>query len=194
MPRRDAARPLNASVQTAERPAMPTAPQAHKESSAIMANDSTPIPVKEILGTEPEVLAAGVYAATLDRLEQMETAFGQRLAWRFVVPGAGADGAAFELTGWSGLKTHKSTKAGDWIEAITGRRLGKGEALRVEDLVGRSVQLVVKVDEASGFNRVEDVLPPARAAQAPAPTDPETEAAFLAFMAQRAASSGNEAA
>ncbi len=161
-----------------------------------MATQNTPgAPVTELVGTEPDVLAPGVYAGTLDRIEEMDTAFGQRLAWRFLVPGAAADGSAFELTGWSNRKTHRGTKTGDWIEAMTGRRLGKGEALQVDDLVGRNVQLVVKVDELSGFNRLEDVLPPAKAPQAPVAPDPETEAAFAAFMAQRnAGTAGNEAA
>lgn len=151
-----------------------------------MSTTSSPsVEVTELVGTSPDVLASGVYLGMLARIDLRTTPFGERLAWIFVILQAAADGGDFEIIGWTGPKTHKGTKAGDWVEAITGRRLAKDEHLPVSEMVGVPVQLILRVDDLSGFDRLDGVVPAPK--RKPEPDDPEEAAAFAAFIAQRQA-------
>ena len=70
-------------------------------------------------------------------------------------------GEPTEMSVWSGMKTHKSTKAGDLLEALGAARPGKGERVDIKALTGRWCRLVV-VPSDGDFPKVESVMPTKR--------------------------------
>lgn len=136
-----------------------------------MASNET---VSELTGTAPDFLDPGVYEAQLARVEHRDTQFGERLRWVFAVPAEG-DGDPVELSVWSGLKTHKKTKAGDLIEALGGQRPGKGERVDIKALVDRWCRLVV-AESDDDWPKVTNVMPTKRdRVSAPPPPDEDDE-------------------
>jgi hypothetical protein len=122
---------------------------------------NTPSPtVTELTGTAPDMLDPGVYDARLDRVEKRDTQYGERLRWVFFVPDE-TSGEETEISLWSALKTHRSTKAGDLIEALGAQRPAKGETLGIETLVGRWLRLVVAPGE-DDFPKVTSFMPARR--------------------------------
>jgi hypothetical protein len=114
----------------------------------------------ELTGTAPDMLDPGVYDARLERIEKRDTQYGERLRWVFLVPDE-ASGEETEISVWSGLKTHRSTKAGDLIEALGAQRPAKGEKLGIETLAGRWVRLVVSPGD-DDFPKVTSFMPARR--------------------------------
>ena len=98
-----------------------------------MSPDTT---ITELVGTAPDMLDPGVYEARLDRVEQRDTQFGERLCWIFVVPDE-QSGEESEISVWSSFSTHQKTKAGDLIEVLGAKRPAKGETLSISDSPAR---------------------------------------------------------
>jgi hypothetical protein len=122
-----------------------------------MANPADTI--SKLTGTAPEVVPPGMYEARLDRVEIRDTKYGDRLRWVFVVPDA-ESGEEPEISVWSGLKTHRGTKAGELLEALGEKRPGKGEEVDLDALAGRWVRIVLKAgDTDDDFPKVVDVSP-----------------------------------
>ena len=110
----------------------------------------------------PEVqsLEPGIYDATVTNLETKTTDAGTFRIWSFDVGGE-------KVTASSSMMFGPKSKTYKWVTALIGRTPIPGEKLEV---IGRPCQLHLIVDEDSGYNKVETVLPPARGtAPRPAP-------------------------
>ena len=111
-----------------------------------------------------QALEPGIYAATVTNLETKTTDAGTFRIWSFDVGGE-------KVTASSSMMFGPKSKTYKWVTALIGRTPVPGEKLEV---IGRSCQLHLIVDEDSGYNKVETVLPasataPRPVAQAPAP-------------------------
>lgn len=109
----------------------------------------------------------GIYPATLTKLDLKTAENGDTFRiWSFDVT---TGGETKKITAASSMMLGPKSKAYKWVSALMGRRPTPGEKIEV---VGRSCQLHLIVDEDTGYNKVESVLPPAGAAGAPqaAPT------------------------
>ena len=116
----------------------------------------------------PEVhsLPAGIYPAKVTNLEVKTTDAGTFRIWSFDVGGE-------KVTASSSMMFGPKSKTYKWVSALIGRTPVPGEKLEV---IGLPCQLHLIVDDDSGYNKVDTVLPPARAAQAApaAPAGPAT--------------------
>lgn len=115
-----------------------------------------------IEGSAVPSVPEGTYLAQLEGVEPAKTRFGDALKWHWKLPSAGD----FELTQLTSTATTGGSNAGKNIRALRGRGLPPGERLPMSEIVGKSVTLVLSVDDESGWNRVEEVHPVA--AQLPA--------------------------
>jgi hypothetical protein len=117
----------------------------------------------------------GIYPAVLTKIDLKSTEAGEFRIWAFDVT---ADGKVEKVTAASSLMLGPKSKAYKWVSALLGRRPAPGEKL---ELVGLPCQLHLIVDEDTGYNKVESVLPAngrpvASSAPLPAPTRPTIEA------------------
>ena len=110
----------------------------------------------------------GVYPAVVTKLDLKETEAGDTFRiWHFDVT---AEGETKKITAASSLMLGPKSKAYKWISAILGRRPEPGEKIEV---VGYPCQVHLIVDEDTGYNKVETVLPAnGKAAPQPAPAAP----------------------
>lgn len=106
----------------------------------------------------PEVrsLPAGIYDAKVTNLEVKTTDAGTFRIWSFDVGGE-------KVTASSSMMFGPKSKTYKWVSALIGRTPVPGEKLEV---IGLPCQLHLIVDEDSGYNKVDTVLPAARATQA----------------------------
>lgn len=106
----------------------------------------------------PEVrsLPAGIYDAKVTNLEVKTTDAGTFRIWSFDVGGE-------KVTASSSMMFGPKSKTYKWVSALIGRTPVPGEKLEV---IGLPCQLHLIVDDDSGYNKVDTVLPAARATQA----------------------------
>lgn len=110
--------------------------------------------------TKPELLEADVYPVRLDAVEPTQGQFGEQLRWRFTVTEGKHKGAT--LTAWSNLSAAVNSKTLRWAAMLAGKQFAAGDALHLDQLVGRQARAVVEVRTASDgrqYNRVSDLLP-----------------------------------
>ncbi len=115
-----------------------------------------------------KVLTEGTYAAVVDDLEKIETAFGERIMWKFYVPDDDVT-----VVGFSSLSPSLKSKGAKWARAVLGI---KEDTFNwgPEELKGKPCTITVDVSEdADGYERnvVEKVKPPRKDAE------PKAEAA-----------------
>src|SRR3989337_1893697 len=128
---------------------------------------SFPIPAteaKSIIDIE-----AGVYPATVAKVEPADGSFGEQVRFTFAVDGLkSVDGDPLDLWAWSSQKLNPKSKLWRWAKAITGLEPVKGEVFELESLVGKPCGLlVVREENDEGVRcRVTEVLPPKKAAAA----------------------------
>lgn len=108
-----------------------------------------------------EVLEPNVYPAIFDRTEESDEPgqFGYFIDWFFDVQ---TDDGVVSLMGRSSKPDRftRSTKARQWLEAILGRELAKGESADPNTLKGTPVQLtvdVVKTSKGDDRNRIVSI-------------------------------------
>jgi hypothetical protein len=109
-------------------------------------------------------LPAGVYAATLEAIEERQGQNGPFLLWRFVVE---AEGRTLGIGAPTSMKFSPTAKARQFTEVLLGRSLAPGEEIDLDTLLGRPCRVVLSVgelDEHSTVNRIETLLPAAQAA------------------------------
>ena len=103
-----------------------------------------------------EVLDEGPYRAVLEKVEERDTKFGQRLMWTFRVLGKNV-----EVVGFTSMSPSTRANAYRWAKAIMGQvdsRIGWGP----EDVIGGECVVVLEVaEDAQGFekNKVINVKP-----------------------------------
>ena len=117
----------------------------------------------------------GIYPATVTGLETktMDDGTSFRI-WSFVLQ----DGESTKVSASSSMAFGTKSKTYKWVTALIGRTPVPGERL---DVVGLPCQLHLIVDEDSGYNRVESVLPPASGAKAaPEPAKPTADTSATA--------------
>jgi hypothetical protein len=96
----------------------------------------------------------GIYPAVLTKLDLKTIEGGDTFRiWTFDVT---ADGEVKKITASSSLMLGPKSKAYKWVSALLGRRPEPGEKIEV---VGYPCQLHLIVDEDTGYNKVESVLP-----------------------------------
>lgn len=116
---------------------------------------------------EVQALDPGIYPARVMNLETKTTDAGTFRIWSFEVD---AGGEKHKVSASSSMMFGPKSKTYKWVTALIGRTPVPGEKLEV---IGLSCQLHVIVDDDSGYNRVETVLPSvngARRASTPAPS------------------------
>lgn len=108
-----------------------------------------------------EVLPKGTYNGMFMDVEEAESATGDFWKWTFDID---HDGDTRSITAASSPKLTRNTKAGAWVSAIQGRQLETGEDFDFGAMKGKACRLVVSIEDTKRgeFNRVEEVLPPAR--------------------------------
>jgi hypothetical protein len=106
-------------------------------------------------------LDAGIYQARVTNLETKTTDAGTFRIWSFDVGGE-------KITASSSMMFGPKSKTYKWVTALIGRSPVPGEKL---DVIGLPCQLHLIVDEDSGYNKVEAVLPAsgAQPRQSPVP-------------------------
>ena len=116
----------------------------------------------------PEVksLPAGIYPARVSNLETKTTDAGTFRIWSFDVGGE-------KVTASSSMMFGPKSKTYKWVTALIGRTPVPGEKLEV---IGLPCQLHLIVDEDSGYNKVDTVLPANNPAPAPQPAAPQPAA------------------
>lgn len=113
---------------------------------------------------EVQALDPGIYPAKVTKLETKTTDSGTFRIWSFDVGGE-------TITASSSMMFGPKSKTYKWVTALIGRTPVPGEKLEV---VGLSCQLHIIVDEDSGYNRVEAVLPSSNGVRRASPTTPST--------------------
>lgn len=119
----------------------------------------------------PEVhaLDPGIYPATVTGLDIKTLDDGTQFRiWSFIIK----DGEGTKVTASSSMAFGQKSKTYKWVTALIGRTPVPGEKL---DVIGLPCQLHLIVDDDSGYNRVESVLPsggPARPASSTTPSVP----------------------
>ena len=131
----------------------------------------------------PEVrsLPAGIYPARVSNLETKTTDSGTFRIWSFDVGGE-------KVTASSSMMFGPKSKTYKWVSALIGRSPVPGEKL---DVIGLPCQLHIIVDEDSGYNKVEGVLPASNPAPAATP-QPAAPAPAYHPQQQSSAPVGNE--
>ena len=103
-----------------------------------------------------KVLDDGTYAAVLDSVEQIDTKFGERLIWKFIVPEHDT-----EVVGFTSMSPSTKANAYQWAAAIMGE-IDPNEGWGPEDVVGGKCVVVLEVaEDANGQekNKVVKVKP-----------------------------------
>jgi len=120
------------------------------------------MPFVRAVQKDPE--PAGVYKATLDRIEERDSPQGDGtyLFWAFKARNKKRE--EIEITGTSSTRFGPSAKPRKWAQVLLGRTLTKEEALAgmdLDELAGAGCQLVIGVVEKDTgvFNVIESVLP-----------------------------------
>lgn len=117
--------------------------------------------------TKTEPIPAGLYAATIEKLEEAEGKFGPQLKATFLLDEAGFEGKT--LTGWASLTFSPKSKLWAWVRSAVfgGRDLPESyQTFDSDHLIGRRVFLSVSTEKGTdgeAYNRVKDVLPFRRA-------------------------------
>jgi hypothetical protein len=120
-----------------------------------------------------EALEEGVYAAELISIDKgTSESYGDFLRWNFSV--TLSDGTLAPVTAASSASTGPKSKAYKWATALLGHAPVAGQP---EELAGKKAQLHLIIND-DGFNRVESVLPAAKATarRGPAPVVAEASA------------------
>lgn len=118
---------------------------------------------------DSQAIDAGTYPATLTKIETKEIEKGPFAGdtirvWHFSVD---VDGVTEKVSGSTSLAFGPKSKAYEWFTNIMGRSPVWGE--KGVDIIGRPCLLSLIVDEKSGYNRIQHVLPPNRGQQPVAP-------------------------
>jgi hypothetical protein len=106
-------------------------------------------------------LPPGLYAATLESIEERESSNGPYLLWKFAI---GHDGRTVMVSAPTSMNCGPKAKARQYAEALLGRPMTPGEELEPEALYGAPCQVVltaVSLDTGGTVNRIERVLSPA---------------------------------
>ena len=102
------------------------------------------------------VLEDGTYVATLDKVEEKDTKFGERLMWTFRIP----DEDDTTVVGFTSMSPSTRANAYQWAAALMGSidpKIGWGP----EDVIGGVCRVVLGTyEDAQGVerNKVEKVL------------------------------------
>jgi hypothetical protein len=117
-----------------------------------------------------ETLPDGVYRAELAGVEEKESDSGLYWRWNFDVL---HKGETIKRSGNTSRNFGSKSNAYKWATVLLGRRPRPGEVIDLDDLIGESCQLQLMEGGSEGrkFNKVETVLPVARAAEEDAAGD-----------------------
>jgi len=117
------------------------------------------MPLFEITDYQP--IPAGVYTAIVTSIEEKVSTVAGETYWRWAFEVLEGSNAGASVKANSSPKLGPKCKARGWTEAILGRKLTVGERFHTDELVNRTCQLVVKVEEKDGgtFNEVDSILP-----------------------------------
>jgi hypothetical protein len=105
-------------------------------------------------------LKPGVYPATLRSIEERQKDQDSYLIWKFAVQPK--KGPEVEVSTLSSTKCSPKAKARQFIEALLGRPMTRGEEFAPAMLYGKPCQLVVSIqtyDDGGSRNTIERVLP-----------------------------------
>ena len=119
-------------------------------------------------------IVAGVYQATVAKVEPADGTFGEQVKFTFGVDGQTTeDSEPVELWGWCSQKLNPKSKLWRWTKVLSGQEPVKGVAYEVEDLVGKRCSLLIVREETDEGVRckVKDVLPPKKQTAAAPPAD-----------------------
>jgi hypothetical protein len=138
----------------------------------------------------PMNLEAGLYAAKVNSIEEIDGQFGPQWRLEFALDDHPDD----KPWAWATAKLGTRSKLYKWATALLGRPLAVGERLTKEQLVGRPCTLIIKerpdVEAADGVRRyVDDLLAVKKSAAKPKP-DADTcfcGGALFAYAANGAA-------
>ena len=118
------------------------------------------------------ILEAGVYKATLQKIEEGTGDFGDYLRWVWEVE---TDDGAEMVSGLCNPILNARSKCAAWVQAHLGRELGVGEDIDLDECIDKTVNLTLTVearkDGNGDRNRVAAVSPIRRGARqnGPAP-------------------------
>lgn len=110
---------------------------------------------------EPNLIADGIYPATLTNIKQFNNAYGPRLGFEFTLNGSG--GGAIVMRSTTPNLTEKS-KLTEMISGLMGRELNPADmacGIDVEALIGADCKVLVKQSRSKTgkiYSNVEQVL------------------------------------
>ncbi len=112
--------------------------------------------------TAPNNVPDGVYGATLMTIEQREpgeNSLTQKpyLRWTFEVY-TEEDPDGIELVKNTSQSFGPKSNARKFVQSLLGRQIQPGEQINMADYLPLDCQVVVKIDQESGYSRIEDVL------------------------------------
>jgi len=113
--------------------------------------------------TETQPLPPGLYAATIESLEQAEGKFGPQIKAKFLIEEEGFEGKT--LSSWASLTFSPKSKLYGWVRAAVfgGRDVPASYKVFDSDhLIGRRVFLSVTTEKGSDgepYSKVRDLLP-----------------------------------
>ncbi|MFC1710407.1 hypothetical protein ACFL0F_01980 [Patescibacteria group bacterium] len=124
-----------------------------------------PIKIKVKETDLPKPIPEGLYKAVVKEVSENEGEYGEYLKFIFEITGdkeKGATRSALASKKLSKTKSGKKSKLCGFVEALTKTSLEKGEVLDVEQMVGKSCQILVKNDkEVDGvmMQKITEIMP-----------------------------------
>jgi hypothetical protein len=124
-----------------------------------------PIKIKVKETDLPKPIPEGLYKAVVKEVSEDKGEYGEYLKFIFEISEGeekGTTRSALASKKLSRTKSGKASKLVGYVEALTKTKLEKGEVLDLEQMVGKSCQILVKNDkEVDGImmQRIKDVMP-----------------------------------
>ena len=132
-------------------------------------------------------IEAGVYQATVTKVEPADGTFGEQVKFTFSVDGQMTDdGSPLELWGWASQKLNPKSKLWKWAKVLSGQEPIKGTVFDVEELTDKRCSLLVIREETDEGVRckVKDVLVPKKTAAPTSDTCSQCDRDVFVFDAQ----------
>lgn len=111
-----------------------------------------------ITATSGEAVEPGAYMGTLRSIDEGTGKFGDYYDWNFVVAGPAG---SVDVDRRTSQKFGPQTIARQFVEALLGRKVEKGEQIDLDALIGKNARLKIDTNE-NGFSTIADIAPAQR--------------------------------
>lgn len=106
-----------------------------------------------VTASDNEAVPPGTYDGELAEITDSDGKFGPCWDWTFAV--TGPDGPA-EVSRRTSTKLNSQSIAGEFVEALLGRKIQPREEVDLDDLIGRHATLTIETSE-KGFSNIMDI-------------------------------------